>query len=354
MKKIHLLVLLIILGLFAEARNTVIKRISRDVITVSPDRKQLQGMGWPNNMINSVAVNTSEGIVLINTQNSPANARLIKQAVSEHYNNTKFVYVINSHGLSGHTGGNCEFMDSYIIAHENSINEIQDFDDLFLGQTVDFLRKEIFNKNNVLDTVTIQTEITDSISRAMELFREYETDLVNNYRVRFPDITFEHKYTLESGNKTFEIMYMGKGHGTADVMIYIAEEKVLCTGNLFHLGAHSEEAMPSFYIHKVNDINYWISTMTHILENWNDIDYVITTHGKKPFKRENIEFINEYCIEVQTLVKNAKLNKLDMEEIQDIETFKPLFRKYSNRISLNQRVQEMHERNIRIIWRYIE
>ncbi len=354
MIRFYALLFLVFIVIQVQARNTVSNRITRDVITLSPNSRQLAGMGWPNNMINSVAVKTSEGIVLINTQNSPANARLVKEAASKHFNDSVFAYIINNHGLSGHTGGNCEFMDSYIVAHENSIAEIRDFDDIFLGQTVDFLRKEIFNKHNVLDTITVEGNLSDSLSNAMAIYQAYESDLIDNYRVRFPDITFEHQHSFTAGNKTFELNYMGKGHGIADIMVYIKEDKVLCTGNLFHLGAHQEEAMPSFYIHKVNDINYWISTMTHLLESDKKIDYVISTHGKKPFKRENIEFINEYCKEVRAQIIHAKKNDITMEEVQNVEQFRPLFRKYSNLININSRVEDMHARNIRIIWRNLE
>lgn len=355
MIRLQIFIILFAFGLQSYARDTVIKKITDDVITVTPGKKQLQSLGWPNDMINSVAIKTTEGIVLINTQNSPANANLIKNAVSEYFNDTVFTYIINNHGLSGHTGGNCVFTESNIIAHTNSTTEIRDYDELFLGQTVDFFRKKIAFNHNVLDTITVEGKMQDSLSSAVDLYKYYENDLINNYKVRFADITFDDKYELTVGNKDFLLQYMGKGHSASDIVVYIKQDKTLCIGNLFHIGAQTEENMPSFYIHKVNEIDYWISSLTKILQNPEiDIKHVITTHGKKPFTRENIEFINDYCIEVKKQVKLAKANNLSIDDIKNTQKFDSVFQKYPSIIKTNKRVEEIHNHNINIIWRYIE
>ena len=354
MRAINLFILLIIVCIAAQAKQTITKKITGDVITVSPNKKQLHTLGWPNDIINSIAVKTAAGIVLIDTQNSPANARLIKSAVTDQFHDTTFVYVINTHGHSCHSGGNCVFDQDKIVAQANSIGEIKDYDALFLGQTVEYLRKKIYHKTTVLDTISQSSAFADSINEAIALYKFYEDDLINNYRARYPDQTFTDSLTLTPGNKTIKLMYMGKGHGDADIAVYIKEDKVLCTGNLFHLGSYSEESMPSFYLNRENDIDHWIKTLSSILRKENEIDYVLTTHGKKAFGRDNIEFINEYCKLVREKVKEAKINNQPMESVQNIDLFKPLFKSYSNLININQRVEEMHARNIGIIWKYIE
>lgn len=354
MRAVYLIMLFSLFYQAGKAKQTVVKKISNDVITVSPSKKQLHTLGWPNDIINSIAIKTSDGIVLVDTQNSPANARLIKAEISEQFNDTTFVYVINTHGHSCHSGGNCVFDQDKIVAQINSIGEIKNYDALFLGQTVDFLRNKIYHKTNVLDTITQSGALADSINEAIELYKFYEDDLINNYRVRYPDLTFVDSLTLNPGNKTIKLIYMGKGHGDADIMVYDKEDKVLCTGNLFHLGSYSEEGMPTFYQKRENDIDHWIKTMTSVLTNDPDIDYVLTTHGKKPLEKVNIEFVNEYCKLVREKVKAAKKANLPLESVQDIEAFKPLFKTYNNIISLNSMVEEMHARNISIIWKHIE
>lgn len=336
------------------AGNTVVKEITGNVVTVTPGRKQLHTLGWPNDIINSIAVKTSQGIILVDTQNSPANAKMIKAALEEKFGDSTFVYIINTHGHSCHSGGNCVFNSNRIVAQTNSMGEIKDYDDLFLGQTVEFLRKKIYYKTNILDTITVQGELSDSINQAIDLYKSYESDLLNNYKVRFPDLTFEDTLTLRAGEQTVKLTYMGKGHGAADITAYFPVEKVICTGNLFHLGSYNDEGMPSFYLNRVNEIQKWIGGLSTILNSKNEIEYVLTTHGKKPLKRENLEFVYDYCKKVYELVYKAKKSGQPMESLQSLENFKPLFEQYKKVVSINTDVEEMHAKNISIIWKYIE
>lgn len=348
------LVLMALLSFRAMARETVLRKLTNNVVVVSPGKKQLQTLGWPNDIINSIALKTNEGIVLIDTQNSPANARLIKKAVQEHFNDSTFLYIINTHGHSCHSGGNCIFTESQIVAHQNSEAEIKDYDDLFLGQTVEFLRKKIYHKSNVLDTISTSGVLSDSINQAIELYRFYENDLINNYHARYADLTFAETLTLNAGEKTLQLFYMGKGHGDADIAVYIENERVLCTGNLFHLGAYQNEAMPSFYQFRVNEIDHWIATLEKILVPSNKIDQVISTHGKQSFKRENMEFILAYCKAVQREVIKAKRAQLTIDSVLDIKLFDDLFNQYRNVVNFDSEARNMHARNVAIIWKNIK
>lgn len=354
MRSFILILIITFSGLVCMSGNYITKDVTGNVFTISPGKKQLHTLGWPNDIINSIVIKTDKGIILVDTQNSPANARLIKAGIEEKLNDSTFVYIINTHGHSCHSGGNCVFSKNTIVAHTNSMGEIKDYDDLFLGQTVEFLRKKIYYKSFVLDTIKTEGVLSDSIKQAIDLYKFYENDLLNNFKVRYPDLTFEDTLTLHAGNETVKLTYMGKGHGSADVTAYIPEEKVICTGNLFHLGSYSEEGMPSFYQNRVNEIDKWIKSLTYILKESNDIKYVLTTHGKKPLNRQNLEFVRDYCIKVRELVSVAKRNNQPIESLQKLDNFQSLFDNYKSVVSTNSKVEEMHAKNISIIWKYIE
>jgi glyoxylase-like metal-dependent hydrolase (beta-lactamase superfamily II) len=353
MRTIFLIFSFVALCLNSWAGNYVIKDITENVFTISPSRKQLHTLGWPNDIINSVVINTSEGIILVDTQNSPANAKLIKAGIREKLNDSTYVYIINTHGHSCHSGGNCIFSQYRIVAQANSLAEIKDYDDLFLGQTVDYLRQKIYFKSFILDTIKAENILADSIRQNIDLYKFYEDDLLNNYKVRYPDITFQDTLTLKSGKTTAKLTYMGRGHGDADVSVFIPEEGVLCTGNLFHLGSSDEENMPSFYLNRINEIDKWISSLDKVLDVKNNIKYVVTTHGKKPLTRRTLEFVRDYCIAVRDEVSNAKQKNIPMELLQKTTSFKPVFDKYSDLVSLNKEVEEMHSKNIAIIWKFV-
>jgi len=354
MRHFFLIFLFVASGLISWAGNYVTKEITKNVFTITPGRKQLHTLGWPNDIINSVVINTGKGIILVDTQNSPANAQLIKTGIVETLHDSTFAYIINTHGHSCHSGGNCVFSQNKIVAQVNSHAEIRDYDELFLGQTVEFLRQKIYYKSFVLDTIKTEGVFADSIKQAIDLYKFYETDLLNNYKVRYPDLTFEDTLTLNSGNITAKLTYMGHGHGDADVSVFIPEEGVLCTGNLFHLGSYSEESMPSFYPNRVNEIDKWIKSLNVVLDEKNDIRYVLTTHGKNPLNRRSIEFVRDYCVAIRNLVSEAKKNNLSMEQFQKIDSIKTVFDKYSDVVRLNNKTEEMHARNISIIWKFVK
>ncbi len=341
---------LFILAFEGVAKQTDVKQVSANVIVVTPEKKLLQSLGWPNNIINSVAYKTTDGIVLVDTQNSPMNANLIKETIIDKFGDSTFVYVINTHGHSCHSGGNCVFDQNSIVGQTNSVNEIKNYDDLFLGQTVEFLRKKIFYNSSLLDTISTKGQLQDSINQSIDRFKSFENDLINNYKARYPDKTFDDRMKLSAGGKSIELVYMGKGHGDADIAVYLKDEKILCTGNLFHLGSYNAESMPSFYLNRPNEIKYWISSLDYLLAKGKPIDVVISSHGKRFFERKNMEFINDYCKLVVKLVTEAKAKQLPVETLKNIDPFKPVFDNYRNIISINKDVEEMHSRNIEIIW----
>jgi glyoxylase-like metal-dependent hydrolase (beta-lactamase superfamily II) len=354
MRAILLIFLFLSFGVIGWAGNYVIKDVTENVFTISPSRKQLHTLGWPNDIINSVVIHTSKGIILIDTQNSPANARLIKAGIEEKLQDSTYAYIINTHGHSCHSGGNCVFSKNKIVAQVNSHAEMKDYDDLFLGQTVEFLRQKIYYKSFVLDTITTEGVLSDSIKQAIDLYKFYETDLLNNYKVRYPDLTFEDTLTLTAGNISTKLTYMGHGHGDADVAVFIPEEGVVCTGNLFHLGSYREESMPSFYLNRKNEISKWISSLDKILDKKNNINYVVTTHGKKPLTRRTLEFVRDYCIAARDEVNKTKQLNQPMEDLQKTDRFRSVFEKYSDLISINSTVEEMHAKNIAILWKFMQ
>lgn len=346
--------LFLFLSTVGSPQNPVLKEITNGVVTVTPNKKKLQSLGWANDIINSVAIYSSKGIVLVDTQNTPSNALQIKKAISTYFSDTTFVYVINTHGLVCHTGGNVVFDRDKIVGHINAVDEIHDFDDFFLGQTVDFLRKRNFARETQLDTMqNKQNAFSDSIKESIDLFTMYENDLIENYKPRVPDVTFEDRLQLTSGDITIDLFYMGVGHSSADVSVYFPEKKVLCTGNLFHLGSFDNGAMPSFYIHRDNEIEKWISSLEYILEHC-DIKYVLTTHGKKPFEKRDLKFILAYCKAVKAEVEAVKAEGRSLNDIIDISAFSNLFREYSDVVKTNENTQEMHARNMGIIWDHIK
>ena len=61
---------------------------------------------------------------------------------------------------------------------------------------------------------------------------EYAGEL-KRLKPRFPDVTYEGSMTLRLGKRVVELHHLGHAHSKGDTVVYLPEERVLFTGNLF-------------------------------------------------------------------------------------------------------------------------
>jgi len=147
---------------------------------------------------NSSFVVTSRGIVMIDAPSVPANAIEWRHRIEE---KGKLIYLINTGCHSDHTAGNY-FFPVPGIAHEGTSQAIP---------------------ANLL--------FTDEDQRR-KLRKNYPlcADLVNDYHIRLPSITFSDRLSLHIGDHTFELIHL-PGHTPGEIGIYLPQERVFFTGD---------------------------------------------------------------------------------------------------------------------------
>jgi cyclase len=52
------------------------------------------------------------------------------------------------------------------------------------------------------------------------------------YSPVYPNVTFSDAMTIDLGNRTVELRYLGRGHSSGDIVLYLPRERVLITGDL--------------------------------------------------------------------------------------------------------------------------
>ncbi len=62
--------------------------------------------------------------------------------------------------------------------------------------------------------------------------------VIDDVRLRLPDVTFEQSLRLDLGGRVVELHHFGQGNTAGDTVVYVPEAKVAWTGNLI-LGAGS-------------------------------------------------------------------------------------------------------------------
>jgi glyoxylase-like metal-dependent hydrolase (beta-lactamase superfamily II) len=77
------------------------------------------------------------------------------------------------------------------------------------------------------------------------------------------------------GDVTFHLVYFGKAHSDSDILIYIPEENLLMSGDLFNSGGSGNlSRLNHNEVGKV-DIDRWCEALNFILQPDNKIEKVI-------------------------------------------------------------------------------
>lgn len=192
---------------------------------------------------------TSEGVVVVDTTNSPFHARELLYEIRQR-TDQPVKYVINTDSHGDHILGNEVFVDQ---------------------------------QASIISTSVAQAEI-----------REYQQDLArrlsgDDWRLQarmrgihltLPARTFDREMTLLVGGQEIKLLSLGAGHSAGDTAVYLPEAKVLFLGDLFANG----------WIPRLgsSDIHRWIEILRQV-ENW-DVETYVPGHGEPGDKNELAEF----------------------------------------------------------------
>lgn len=183
----------------------------------------------PHNMI---AVNTSDGIVVIDSEISPVIAGAMREKIVEEFGNAKFRYLINTHAHGDHAFGNQVFPEATLIGHTNSTEVMKGFpaeaerSAKRIPALIDNLKSRIGKEEpGSANAVRYQQYIT--------YYQYYFDGVMDGFAPPLPEITFSDQLKLHLGDVTLELAWFGNAHSTTDLLIYSPEEKFLATGDLF-------------------------------------------------------------------------------------------------------------------------
>ena len=180
---------------------------------------------------NNTFVTTSEGIVMIDTPQSPADAMAWRREIDRH---GQVKYIINTEPHGDHVSGNF-FFEGTVIGHDG-----------------------------VRDAV-----LAMSAGQAKQQAKEAGTPLPDDFCYRPPAITFSKELTLHVGNHTFKMVNM-PGHSPYQAAVYIPEERVVCTSDniVYHVQPFLHQSLPY----------EWLKSLERYKEF--EADFLVPGHGK--------------------------------------------------------------------------
>ncbi len=296
--------------------------------------------------INVIAVSTTNGIVVIDTSWLPVFANKCRELIIREFENDNFAYIINTHYHFDHSGGNQAFPGATVIGQENAWEDYLRFEDR-APALIENIKKQAMDYTNQLKSLragTPEYEKLFQIVKANELFfKDF------NGEIPFPShgVTFAERLTLDLGDMHFKLYFYGKAHTDDNIFIYIPEEGLLLTGDVFYNGWFQIARNP---YNKV--IQRWLSVQSEMLKEDQKLDYVIGGH-LGIMSRDHFLAWNKYTIKLLDDIETIVAEGLSLEETQKRLAYDKGFNMMDCLDPSPWPFDRQHAVNVEILWKMI-
>jgi cyclase len=280
---------------------------------------------------NAGAIETREGLLVIDTQQYPRLARQMRDAVLAK-TGKGLRAVINTHCHLDHTSGNTVFADVPILAHEKTLAAMN----ACLGprssdswSVSDFSTKiQFLFGQNILDLVPDDDPARRWFEGRINL-PDYDTVVI-----RPPSETFADHFAFHLPDETVRLHYFGPAHCDGDIVVHVEKRKVAFLGDLLFHGR--------FPWLGDCDLDGLISALGRVLAL--DIAVVVPGHGP-PTGLYEVAHFREMLMELRAAVSRAiKAGVSEAAAVQEIN-----LPQYANL----QRYKEWMPLNVRAAYRYL-
>lgn len=254
-----------------------------------------------------VAVNTTKGIVIIDSGNYPTLSAKYKSIIEKEFGRSDFKYVINTHHHGDHNNGNQVFNEAEILGHKNIIKKLkQDHDNDALRAYVKRTKEKNKIRSQFKATLDKDSQIYKELRDRIHISSKECEDHDSIFKLTLPTITFSDKLTLNMGDLNIELIYFGSDlHTDNDILVSIPEENIVFTGDIL---------IPFNQYFKVNsksDISSWVNCLNEVVNN-NEIKNVVAYHmGVIPSK-----VLEKFHDSLKTMQNDQKFKKNAIESLQ--------------------------------------
>ncbi len=229
------------------------------------------GSGVPYFVANSVVIVSTEGVLVVDPGPGPNEGLALRSAIRA-LTDKPVRYVIDTHFHFDHAYGESAFPEAGIVAHEATRRNLGP--DMLSGSTVAGYVTGAPEQLKKLAQVAEQE--TDAEKRA-EILKQrasleaYQQEL-NGLKLTGPQLTFKDGLTLWLGEREVRVLHLGRGHTAGDAVVYLPQERIVCTGDLFN-----------GYIGYMGDayVDEWAATLGRLALL--DFETVVAGHGD-PFR----------------------------------------------------------------------
>lgn len=279
--------------------------------------------------VNVSAIVSRKGIIIIDTNRSPGIMKEIEEEIENIFGRNDIINIINTHGHWDHCSGNQLFKEVNIIGHKYCVEYINHnksnspINIWSLNRRISRMEKDVTNPDrNEAELTEIKSNITG--------WNLVKQDLENKYRPTPPTTTFLDSLTLDLGDLTLRMIYCGNAHTNNDIFIFIPEEKLVFTGDMF-----ISENRFGFPINKLVDVQRIITSMDIITNELNEIEFIIPGHGVL-FSGNVWDELKNILIKENNKISNKKSVVKYLEDMLNEYEPSVILKKYFSPKSLNK------------------
>ena len=191
---------------------------------------------------NSVFIINDNDVVVVDTTLTPGTAKELLAALRK-LTNKPVRYVINTHWHDDHIMGNQVFRTAFpaaeFIAHANTraylpttglTNRKNAVSPQGYPGFINALRNSL-EKNQSLFGGPLSDEERNTYASDLRIAESYMAENPG-VEIILPTITFEDQLTLHQGSREIQIKYLGRGHTSGDIVVYLPKEGIVAAGDL--------------------------------------------------------------------------------------------------------------------------
>lgn len=194
---------------------------------------------------NSLVVEGEEGILVVDTQQSPTAARaLIREIRARSQRPVR--WVVNTHGHGDHVWGNVAYREAFpgvvFVGHAALGRELAEEGEERLREerervdaAIDARLRALAEAEGGAGETTARGEEIERLRWSLRVNRAYRDDL-DGLPLILPDVEVEDSLTLDLGGREVRVLALGPAHTRTDVAVWLPEEGIVASGDLVEEG----------------------------------------------------------------------------------------------------------------------
>ena len=185
---------------------------------------------------NTTVVIGEKAVLVVDSCLMPSSARLDIEQIRK-WTDKPVTYLVNTHWHFDHTLGNATYAAAFpglqIIAHRHTAKMMAEFNPGAIARypsRADRLKKAL-DSGKQIDGSPMSASDRLDYQRAFDGNAGVVAELKNAVQAT-ANITFDHELTLDLGNRTAEIRFLGRANTAGDTVIYLPKEKIIAVGDM--------------------------------------------------------------------------------------------------------------------------